>query len=701
MLLKERCIDLIMEIANSDQAIKVQDLAEKFNVSYRTIRYDLDTIDEFLGLNGLHTLEKKPNLGIMLVLTTEEKYKLMESLKAISMRSYVLSQDERKELIFAELIQQDGYITIDLLADKLMVSRGTLITDIKNVRKLIESYGLELRSVSKHGIMIAGDEKKLRNAVIEILIKNISIGKVLTDIKSSVYNNTNIVINNLLKDFFSEDQLKYVEECLKVAEDELHNVFSDEAFLGLVLQILISIKRIKLGKEVSITNEELHSIEITKEFVAASNLAKMFEEYFHINMSVDEIGYMALNLLISSVTAVKMAEHEKWVDYQLLTKNIIENVSKDTNVDFTSDSQLFDGFLEHLRPAIYRIKNGLKVKNPLLKEIKSNYFDLYIAVKENVEPIEKYANGFFDDAEIAYFTMHFGASMERIRFSQKSKKSVLVVCQTGNGTAALLSAELQSLFDLDIVDTVAYHNLNDVFNKKKVDLIISTIPIEVENITSVKVNAILNDKDISLLNKYLKHFTKPEITVSKLLDIIKKYCSVNNINGLTDELSKLFNSNTYIFTKGVVQPMLKDLLTKDTISLNVEAKDWEDAIRKGGELLEKDGSIEHKYIDGMIDTMNTIGPYIVIAPGIAMPHARPECGVKKIGMSLITLRNPINFGNKENDPVSLVVCLCAIDHTTHLKAMSELVQLLADNEKVNQIKTAKNVNDILKLIQDV
>lgn len=70
---------------------------------------------------------------------------------------------------------------------------------------------------------------------------------------------------------------------------------------------------------------------------------------------------------------------------------------------------------------------------------------MFEAVKENVEPIEKYAKGTFDDAEIAYFTMHFGASMERIRFYQRSKKNILVVCQTGIGTAKLLSAELQSL----------------------------------------------------------------------------------------------------------------------------------------------------------------------------------------------------------------------------------------------------------------
>jgi len=83
-----------------------------------------------------------------------------------------------------------------------------------------------------------------------------------------------------------------------------------------------------------------------------------------------------------------------------------------------------------------------------------------------------------------------------------------------------------------------------------------------------------------------------------------------------------------------------------------------------------------------------------------MPHARPEAGTKKIGMSLITLRNPINFGNKENDPVKMVVCLCAIDHSTHLKAMSELVVLLGNDENVEKINAAENIADILCLFQN-
>ncbi len=121
-------------------------------------------------------------------------------------------------------------------------------------------------------------------------------------------------------------------------------------------------------------------------------------------------------------------------------------------------------------------------------------------------------------------------------------------------------------------------------------------------------------------------------------------------------------------------------------------------MRIGGELLEKSGAIEPRYIDAMINTVKEIGPYIVIAPGIAMPHARPEAGAKKIGMSLITLKNPVNFGNKENDPVKIVVSLCAIDHSSHLKALSELVELLGDEKFVSLLATAERKEEVLEYI---
>jgi PTS system ascorbate-specific IIA component len=113
--------------------------------------------------------------------------------------------------------------------------------------------------------------------------------------------------------------------------------------------------------------------------------------------------------------------------------------------------------------------------------------------------------------------------------------------------------------------------------------------------------------------------------------------------------------------------MIEKLFNKETIELNVEVNDWIDAIRFCGSLFVKNGNTEAKYTDAMINTVKNMGQYIVIEKGIAMPHARPEDGAKKIGMGLIKLKKPIEFGNEEYDPVDILIFICAIDKTSHLK----------------------------------
>ena len=147
------------------------------------------------------------------------------------------------------------------------------------------------------------------------------------------------------------------------------------------------------------------------------------------------------------------------------------------------------------------------------------------------------------------------------------------------------------------------------------------------------------------------------------------------------------------------ESMLKEVLNLEDVKLNVEAKDWRDAIRLGGSLLEKKGAIDAKYIDAMIESAEKNGPYIVIAPGIAMPHARPELGVNSIGISLITLKNPVEFGNEKNDPVTLVICICAIDHSSHINALSELMDILSKEGNIDRIKNAKSEKDVIDLIK--
>jgi mannitol/fructose-specific phosphotransferase system IIA component (Ntr-type) len=143
---------------------------------------------------------------------------------------------------------------------------------------------------------------------------------------------------------------------------------------------------------------------------------------------------------------------------------------------------------------------------------------------------------------------------------------------------------------------------------------------------------------------------------------------------------------------------LSRMLSKETIALGLGVRDWQEAVREAGSLLVNSGGVEPRYVEAMVQMVQEIGPYIVIAPGVALPHARPEDGVKRPCMSLVTLSPPINFGNEHNDPVKLVFAFGTTDKKAHIDALAELARLLGDSTKLEGLERALSAEEILKLI---
>ena len=146
---------------------------------------------------------------------------------------------------------------------------------------------------------------------------------------------------------------------------------------------------------------------------------------------------------------------------------------------------------------------------------------------------------------------------------------------------------------------------------------------------------------------------------------------------------------------------LNDLLCENAIKLHYSVSDWREAVRIGGEMLVTAGASEQRYIDAMIHIAEDLGPYIVMAPGLAIAHARPEDGVIQTAFSLLTLDEPVEFGNEFNDPVYVVFCMAAKDHDAHIGALQQVAVLCSDDENFEKIKSAKQVSEILDLIKTV
>jgi mannitol/fructose-specific phosphotransferase system IIA component (Ntr-type) len=143
---------------------------------------------------------------------------------------------------------------------------------------------------------------------------------------------------------------------------------------------------------------------------------------------------------------------------------------------------------------------------------------------------------------------------------------------------------------------------------------------------------------------------------------------------------------------------LEELLTPETICLYVCEPDPIRLVHEAGRLLVECGGVEERYIDAMEQALRTYGPYMVIVPGVALLHARPQDGVKRLCMSLLILDCPVAFGHQENDPVSLVFAFGAVDREKHVQALATLAKLMASEQALAALRTSVTTEDVLKIL---
>jgi PTS system ascorbate-specific IIA component len=146
-------------------------------------------------------------------------------------------------------------------------------------------------------------------------------------------------------------------------------------------------------------------------------------------------------------------------------------------------------------------------------------------------------------------------------------------------------------------------------------------------------------------------------------------------------------------------PRLTQLLPVDAIRIGESAADWRAAVRLAGDALVASGATTPAYTDEMVATVEQLGPYIVIAPGIALAHSRPSPAVLRAGISLVTLLEPVAFGHRENDPVRLVIGLAAVDEEGHITALSTLAELLSDETRREGLIGAAGAAEVARMVR--
>lgn len=680
----------------------VQELMDIFHISKRTVYYDMDKINDWLRQNGLAPVDYVRGMGFLL--PDASRSQLPAKAQVVQPQQYYLSGGERKALLCLQLANRSGPLFLYDMEDLLKVSRGTAHSELKRLKDELAGYGLTVRFDRKQGYFIQGNEKDLRAALSHFLFELLPYGN---------WNHFAPTIDGLIHadlfrryfPAFREEQLASVYAMIVSGEQLIGMELTDETIQHLTVRLWLSATRLKQGKTVKMDEEEKAALQETLQFKAAAQIAAELGELFGIGVPEDEICYITVYLLAAKVNRVEVeSDTLETKRLRSATEEMIGLFEKIGCVYFQNREALAQQLFLHVKSVFYRTKYGLNVENPMTGKILEEYREVFELTRKSIRPLEKVLEKPVNQHEIAYLSMHFGGWLRREQAEPVPRKRAAVVCVNGVSASRLLKNQLEQLFPS--IDLTAVLSLRE-FEKftGKVDFIFSTVPLPKCKVPVFILNAILSDAEkghlLGQVGPYLGAAGGQHagLSAQAIVELVGKHAEIANKEGLLEEIQRYLTA-----AKGQTpkpkefKPTLGELLTPSRITIREDISHWRLAIRIAAKPLLHDGSITDGYVQAMIDKVNQYGPYIVAAPGVAIAHARPEDGAARASMSLLTIRKGVAFSNQPKHLVYLLFVVVGTDGQSHLKALSQLANMLREEQNRQVLGNTDKKAEILRLI---
>ncbi|NME35335.1 transcription antiterminator [Fusobacterium perfoetens] len=673
--------NILRNLCNNQGKGTIKKLSTELEISERSIRYELEKIDDYLKSIKMKPLKREFGGNIYF-----EEYKIFLENQIIVEESNLDTAERREYLSFICVF--DEKINLTKASEILDVSRTTIRNDIRDIKEELSKNNLKLKISQQEGLILSGEEIDIRKQQLKFLCK---YSNFIFYSNPEFKNKKETIVEEYIKCI----DINIIKNFINYIQKILDKIISDEAYNIIAIYLIIAIIRIKQGKLLTkIPNKQF--LKETDEYDTILKAKSILESSYDIILEENEILQITDYFLGSHTYNFNKSYYRNWIEIDILVKKFIDNFNKKIDVDISKDKLLLEGILNHIKPTIYRLKNKIKLENSIYLEVLNSYPTIFYNTKNAVKEIEEYTNLEFSNDEIAFLAIYFKSAIDRNRYKSKNLKKVLVVCGYGYGTSSLLVQQLKEIYTIKIVDTIPRHLLEKTIKKENVDLIISTVEIENDiNIPVVKVKSILTQEDINNIDKYSLSKQRKRYMLSELMSIIEENCEIRDREELIKGLNIYFEQRLINDTEGN-EYKISDFLKEKNILLNQEAENWEEAVKISGQILVDNKITTEKYIDSMVENVKRFGSYIVIGENIAIPHAQKDESVLKTGMGLVVLKKPVIFPGDRK--VQILLSFSSKDDKEHLNALTDLIELISNYNFIENMLKVKTIKQALKYI---
>lgn len=632
----DRKYSIVMSLKDG-QIISSNDLATRFNVSSRTIKNDISEIN-LLDRN--------------LIISLKQGYKLNESYKESDIDAFLNSLEEtqyRHMKIAADLLLVEDVTTslydVYELCEKYYISLTTLKRDIKKINDIISIYKVLVKTKGDK-LSIEGDEQDIRRVISFLYSKEI------TNQEKSLDN---------LQLLFPEYQIDTIKQIIDLSCKKFHYYVNGYSMYNLILDIVISIRRIKSSsytkKSKEITQKE------SKEYSIAKYIAKQFEKEFDIvytEAELLELTAMLMSYILKiNFSSVESDDLEEFVgrDCINLSKKLIYSIEPILSADVRSHD-FYIKFTMHIHNLLIRVDTGYIKKNPLTDNIKiksSMMFELGVHIANELYKIKKIK---ITDDEIAYIALHLGGILDEEN-QKHNKIKVAVVIPKYYDFSDLFIRKIDDNFSAEM-NIVGIFEVNQV-PEANIEMIISTIELPIQ------------------LRKKVE---------SMILSPLLPKDEIREVKTMVEKVQRKKQADNFIET-------FKELTSSKLIKRNMNFQNATDIIFYLTQFLVEENCVEYNFVDEVLKREKLSS---TAYDKIAIPHAL-EMSAKRTAMVILVNKKEIDWFGKS---VNIVILFCVNKQEISLFRMmfQELIEVL-DEKTVNEAIDCESYSELIDLLYNV
>lgn len=509
-----RMRQILLVLLREDGPISVKTLAEQIGVSKRTAQRELEYMESTLKAYEIHFLSKT-GVGIWLEGSEEEKDRLFEQARQGDPYD-VSNRDERRKRLTLEILKEKGLKKLFYYSSQFGVSEATISADLESVESWLGQYDIQVSRKPGSGISAGGSEENYRRAIRAFISENMDtrVLREAYEVEKNVPDRYDILKKSEIGQVLDDDILRRVIDCIADMDHLRIRNLTENSYVGLVLHISIAINRILKDEVIEPGSAWMEKMERDEDYLLAEEIVAELEEEFEIDIPEMEICYICLH--------IKGAKHEKvqWNtpnglplenrELQRLVNEMIDAYDPVQSCLLKQDEEFIQGLLAHLQPTLIRLMHGMRIQNPMLQEIQEGYPEIYRKCRNVAEVLGKKAGRPVPEEEAGFLAVHFGAAVFRLEGRRETirKVHVGVVCSSGIGISRLMVSKLEKTFKDQMILTAYGKNDITPYILGKTDFLISSIPMEQQDIPVIHVNPLLNEEDMEEIRKRVFQFER-------------------------------------------------------------------------------------------------------------------------------------------------------------------------------------------------